>query len=884
MMLHQFGKEFRYLRVRWCVLLLVVLLDLAVQMEWVLPMRPLGTKAYEGVFVSSGMLMRLLLWMVVWWFMLSAPPEDGGGRGHVLTRPLGRMNYWAGRLLVWVLLVMAPLLLEITLYLLLNGRPFSEVMLGVAERAWAAGSMTLWLLPLPLLLRGWERYAVIVLVVLSKESLFPRVVRMTFEMLNLAYDSPQVAMEFGRNVQAAWLVGLLVPVVVLWHQRRALGVISRLGAVMLLMLLQQAVAASALFANSFEEPRDPELIRRLTAGREVVIPERERRFAQGQETGDESDVVSWRGEKYIELSALASLKGMPGDLVPQWGATTKTMKQNGEVMPAPPEGERMWRPLLRVGYQCMNIPAAPVLPGAKPPGLLTVDVNPKVQNLQTRLPQPARLDEAVDLKFDLKADWARVRRLGEMPLKAGARFASPDFEVELLEVRPNMDGRGNRTDGCVTLVYRMAARSFEWKQDLQPWFPHAFIMAEEKRLMWQFTVHSGYEQMRGANLGWCRLVLQQTFQRVLEPGTGVTAENLAEQRLVWVRPEYLGSSRHALEMKDVTIGKYLMKTDGWPESKPAVVSGNPREAFLKQVRGLARPAEDAGREEMARYVAEVYEASHVFKDRILRNNEGDMQWPGNDQEVCVLLAPFLMKHPDLFRAALQRDNAELTQGVLHEALLQTGVPGVTRNEKTGGAMYEREAQVPGRPGQKKMRTAETLWLASWRPDDLDAYVEAMRRHSDEPLWPLLDDQPLSADEVLRDYPKLFDPGDLRWLMKRPDPKYREKAEKVTREAFEQLPAVVNLDRDHERALHAAVALGMPEALDWVLRGLAFKEDDQVRNASVMMGYVAMFGPTDTGMPDAKTLRQFLHDVRVHGAKDYRYDAVKMTWKLMPERP
>jgi hypothetical protein len=283
--LHHFRKEFRYLRWRWFGFLAVLALDLALQMEWVLPMRAVEGGHNAGVNVSYEILMMVLLWMVAWWFMLSVSPEDGasGGRCYALTRPISRVSYWTARLLVWLLLVMLPLMLECAVYLWLNGRPWSDVALGMAERAWAVGSMTLWLLPLPLLLRGWERYAVIVLAVFSLERWNGQVLWVVFKMLHLVYDRPQVGMEFGRSVQAAWLVGILMPVLVVWHQRRPFGRVARMCAVACLLLLYQGVAVSPLFIEGYEKPRDQELVSKLTAGREVLIPERDRHFGQGDE-------------------------------------------------------------------------------------------------------------------------------------------------------------------------------------------------------------------------------------------------------------------------------------------------------------------------------------------------------------------------------------------------------------------------------------------------------------------------------------------------------------------------------------------------------------------------------------------------------------------------
>lgn len=63
--LHQFRKEFRWLWPRWVLLLTVLVLDLAVNLEWVVPMRPVEHGSEGAWLVSYEILMRVLLWMVV---------------------------------------------------------------------------------------------------------------------------------------------------------------------------------------------------------------------------------------------------------------------------------------------------------------------------------------------------------------------------------------------------------------------------------------------------------------------------------------------------------------------------------------------------------------------------------------------------------------------------------------------------------------------------------------------------------------------------------------------------------------------------------------------------------------------------------------------------
>lgn len=51
-----------------------------------------------------------------------------------------------------------------------------------------------------------------------------------------------------------------------------------------------------------------------------------------------------------------------------------------------------------------------------------------------------------------------------------------------------------------------------------------------------------------------------------------------------------------------------------------------------------------------------------------------------------------------------------------------------------------------------------------------------------------------------------------------------------------------------------------------------------------MFHNAMFASMAKGRPDTKTLLQFIQDARRYSVKDYRYNADRMIWELLTDRP
>ena len=147
--LHHFLKEFRYLRLRWLAFLALLAFELAVNLEWLLPMR-------AGVPQAAWLAYLPVVVLLAGLSLLLSCPEDrpGSDRSFISTRPLSQRDYWFARMMMWLLLIVLPLVLQNGFYLALSGRPFAEVLRGMGGRFAFAAGFSAWLLPVFVL---WQR-------------------------------------------------------------------------------------------------------------------------------------------------------------------------------------------------------------------------------------------------------------------------------------------------------------------------------------------------------------------------------------------------------------------------------------------------------------------------------------------------------------------------------------------------------------------------------------------------------------------------------------------------------------------------------------------------------------------------------------------------------
>ena len=856
--LHHFRKEFRWLWPRWAVFLIVLSFDLAMSMGWASPMQIDGKYGlYE--------MMTALLWMVALWVGISGAPEDSAddGRAFTATRPLSRRHYWLARLLVWLLLVMLPIALETGLYLVLMQRPWSDVGLGMAEQILAVGSATLWVLPAVLLFRSWQRYVALVVFFALWIGEFGReVLTYLFKLISFQPSETFLMVEPMRYVQSVWLVGPLMVALLAWHQRRELSLFARLLGLAVLLLICQAVAVLPMMDIPQQPLADATLLRHL----EEVPPEVHARDIEVSQSTD--DQMNPR----LRLVPKVKFENLPRAMVPSVWDDGSLFRQKSRELPTFPSGDRAYKDLSYISYMMFGRALGGDLPAPWPMDALTMDSgNNHNAMLLPLLPVLEDMKTPVEVDMRWGVHWIQMRELGNTPLKVGSRIQSPEAELEVVGIEVGMDGRGSKSPTSITLTVREGFRLLGGQNSFWPMRPMLMIHAPDKRFIWQKEVN-GFTDWRAMRHGWMRTLKKVSFGDVLRPGTGVTKENVSLQQLVWMKPDYIGSTRHESKIKDLSLSDRLDSSSAWPWAQPTLRQReNPRQEFLSHLRRLKRPAADAPREEVARFVAAVMSASRSYQGRHSSDENLEPKWPGNDREMGELIAPYIVKYPDLLAAV----KLEKEEDVLGAILLHAGIPGFQRGEGDDPPSYLRLLPEPGQPSVTHQLMRKPWWQGN-NGKIIPVVIAMLKSGSDEPFRPLVNAEETPIEETWRLFLGAVDGFSLRTLAA--DPKYREQALREVNRQYAGLPHRVNLESNESQIIAAKAVSGDAAALDWLLRWWGTRNDPGVAvRLQIGTAHHTVFNRQIT----VREVPALILGSRSRTAKDYRYDAEKMIWELLP---
>ena len=853
LILHQFLKEFRYLRLRWCFLLFVLVLNLLIQLEWLLPM-DLNSKSL--ILTNLSFLTSAVQWMIVWWFGLSVATEDdaSGGRSFLLARPISRLTYWGGRVSVWVILVVLPMMLQSGIFLVASGRPFAAIVQGMGHRAWVGGSMLLWVLSASLLFRGWQRYALIVLFTIGSDGWFTNITARIARALHLEQHGTPVIYADDTTILAVWLAGPLLAALAFWHVRRSLSLMSRSAGFVVIVLFWQLLAGSSLLTSDDGKDLPPDLAANAGTMRDITLAPSQLR-CRIQE--DESRV------RHLQLDARQNVEAMPANTIAAWRTTSLVATQGNAVLPALKGAAGRSSSSSSLMGLSFFYPMAGLLDDSSS-GMLTARANDA--NLRVPMTLPKDRQTPLDVDMTLDADWMRLRKVGELPIRSRAKFVSPGFEFEILGIA----GDG---DGPLRLDYRMSIAASNMS-DYVNGKPQLYVASPGKRLLWQMVVHNGaVDQFRGDGLGELHLMERVKIHGVLAPGSGITIANLHEQRLVFGKPEYLGTSQHHASIKGLKVAEKLTDSKpAWP-STDALSEGNPHDAFLDQINRLPKPAPTAPRDEIARYVASAFATHHTFASRNVSLDEGP-KWPGShDREIATKLAFVMMQEPGVFAVLKSKGvrGSDFANLVLAAGLLEAKIPGVSLKPEFSAAVYRAPNAAPN--GELSLSCDDAT---------VDACIQSLLTRSDEPLRVLKNPAAITNQERLKRFADSPEVSTLRHFARTQASAEFEEARRLTMEKFKTLAPMISTNAEYTHVLTAAASLGVKEALDWLLRIVAVQSDDYLDDETISALVIAsrVFPESSAEGSGNKALRQLVRDCRRWTVTDLRYDAANLRWELI----
>lgn len=778
LVLHHFGKEFRYLRLRWLAFLALLAFELAVNLEWLLPMRAGVPQAAWLAYLPAVVLLAGLS-------LLLSCPEDrpGSDRSFISTRPLSQRDYWFARVMTWLLLIVLPVMLQNALYLMLSGRPFAEVLRGGCERLTYAAGFTAWMLPALVLWRRseiWKALLTLGLILFVASSALDVIASRGWRF------SPSYSQEWS-GLAAGWMLfGLLSAVLAFWHLRCGLPFRRRLALTSLMAVLSLLTARFWILTKPPINAQNQELVQKLAPGLLVEFDHGTARY-----TG-------------AEKSFGPSLRGRPktktSDPTVHVALQPKrsTLRQSNQTSHAEEKTK------LPGAWSLHDIPQTEVFRGNQvlkdlfPRGTLffphdeyfpkwTLDDQSLTPLVVFPKPHP-QLDEPLSIQTEYAVEWFQREKAIEIPLVSGAVGHCDEMHWEILRISPEQGPK----PGAVTISLRTEYRGAE--------NGHAILLhLPNEKLVRLDPSKTTFTSQRGDKTGWSRSIQELKWENVTHHADGEpTGVDLSSARLILLRSRYLGQSQITWKFPEIRLREI---PEDWNRdiqwhTADALYRGRELKAFQERMATLTPPTTASTEKEARRYAFDLFSAgsltravySYAAHPQIAQAFEPlgkhhlplmldlrSIYWPGwSNKPPNSLLERYVTdQQRDILISRAPQSN------MLADLVVKKGWAEEAR-QRLKKQMLDSPVLPPG---------AEELLLA-WK-DDPDVLTRLLK-------------------EARNDFQ-----GDIIYsLDKRPETK--NQMERVVKEAFDE---VVPL-RDSSRAMREvarAAEFGSAEAFEWCLR-------------------------------------------------------------------
>lgn len=589
---HHFRKEFLYLRLRWFAFLALLGFELAVNLEWLLPMR-------AGVPPAAWLAYLPVLVMLVGLSLLLSCPEDrpGSDRSFISTRPMPLRAYWLARLMLWLLLIVLPVVLQNGLYLALSGRSLADVLRGMGERLCFAAGFSAWLLPM---LALWQRKEVWKMLLSLALTLF-----VASKLLDVATaDSGTISFyQTWPALALGWAVFALLSCALVWRHlvhgysfRRRLALISLAG------LLGLLAARFGSWGDSSPVSQDAALVKKLAPNLQTAFDLAEARF----EGAEQSFGPLLRGK----LQAITGMKDVHVVLRP----ISSVFTQAGSSRHVESAENHPYRPSAYFTPQEEVYRGNQVLSGFFPKSTLfmpadeympkwTLNDQPLTPLAAFAKPHP-RFDEPLSIETNFMVDWFQRDLAMEMPFVSGARGECNEVRWKILRVSP---AEGPKP-GALTLFLHQESRAHWDAENGQAILLHL----PAQRLLRLEPAQQTIVSQRGDHTGWRHTLLEVTWPHILNHADGEpTGVDLASARLILLRSRFLGQSRTNWKSPEIRLADIPSSVGNgrhWNDSG-VLYGGRETKAFQERLATLKPPSAGSSEKEARRYVYDLFSAA-----------------------------------------------------------------------------------------------------------------------------------------------------------------------------------------------------------------------------------------------------------------------------------
>lgn len=594
MTLHHFRKEFRYLRARWLAFLALLGFDLAVNLEWLLPMRAgVSSPAWLGYLPVVVLLGGLSL-------LLSCPEDrPGTDRSFISTRPLSAAAYWTARVLIWVLLIVLPVVLQNGVYLAISGRPAADVLRGMGERLCLAAGFSFWLLPALVLWSRRELWKALLIVALGLV-----VVSKTLDIAAASWRFHPSIYQSWPGLAAGWAVfGVLSSWVAWRHLQQGWRFRRRLWATVAVATLGLLTARFWVLLSPEVAAQNEALVRQLAPQLQMDIPLSTTYFY-----GFESE--SWR-----------RLSGDPRVNTGRQGVHVDTRVVRTQVEQAGTQpGKHASSSVADLPSFYGDFPQSQVqrgdehLRGFFPDGTLFFSFAQfpmwSPEGMQATLasfvaPYPD-VDKPLRVTSEFRLDWYQRDLAIDLPVVLGSEGGCEDVRWRILGVTPATGPQ----PGALTVSLHVETRA-HWNAE------NGFAIllhSPQRQMVWLDAVQQRPRGGRAGHTGWLRSQVDLTWSHIFNHADGAaTGVDAASLRLILLRSRYIGRSEHTWKSPEMRLADFPSpwgKDIQWADYR-ILYAGREQKAFQERMATIKPPTADSTEQEARRYVYDLFSAASV---------------------------------------------------------------------------------------------------------------------------------------------------------------------------------------------------------------------------------------------------------------------------------
>lgn len=589
LVLHHFHKEFAYLRLRWFGFWVLLGFDLAVNLEWLFPLR-------AGVQPPAWLVYLPWVLMLVAVTLLGSCPEDkpGSDRSFISTRPLPTRAYWLTRVALWLLLLVLPVLLQNALYLRLSGRPAMEMLAGTWERGLWVIQYTAWMLPMTALWRRGEFWAALGLLA-AGWLIAGRLVDF------IALSVSNTILSADQSVKGATMGMLMFAAGILWmawrHQWSRVATFRRRLLIMFGIGLTCFLSARFWPWHEQDEPFDQARVRELATKFKAELDltsygfngfeEEMYRQMFGQvraETGDASVSVLLRPQR-----ARITQEGHDQISVPN--LYHRTRRNNFRL---PLETVMNTDQVLRDLF-----PAGTIFTTTNERSMwgMYSDDNTHLAEFQPPYPNP---EKPLRVTTECEIDWYQRDLELNIPLKVGSTGQSESHAWRVMQVHENQNETGTPSLGQVNVELHVQTRGVEIGL---PSDNTVLLYSPQRRLVWLEPAFQTGSAPRAGASGWSRHSVRLGWRKLLNYADGEDAGvDVSQLRLIMLRSRFLGSSEWTWKSPDIVLRDHPSQMSAPTIHNQNIYIGREIKAFQDRLATLKAPTANTPEPEVRRYL------------------------------------------------------------------------------------------------------------------------------------------------------------------------------------------------------------------------------------------------------------------------------------------